>query len=154
MMEDIGETEAAAVRSYEEKENGINPINLAKATNKLTKGFLDVYRSPLQQVRRELDELTVKQETLLGQMQIENEKLRDTFDDVELDQMFSTLKLYQGKLASMKKEMSSIHERTFKLKKRAMRFQQVKQKEALHKEQHREQELRREQDLIGKPAND
>lgn len=36
------------------------------------------------------------------------------------------------------------------LQKRALRLQQIKQKEALNKEQQREQELRREQELIGR----
>lgn len=39
-----------------------------------------------------------------------------------------------------------------KLQKRALRLQQMKQKEALTREHHREQESRREQDLIGKPS--
>lgn len=37
------------------------------------------------------------------------------------------------------------------LQKRALRLQQIKQKEALNREQQREQELRREQELIGRP---
>lgn len=81
-------------------------------------------------------------------MQIENKKLQETFESVNLNEMFQTIKVYQGKLTLMKKEMALIHERTFKLKKRASRLQQVKQKEALNKEQ----EIRREQELIGKPA--
>jgi cell fate (sporulation/competence/biofilm development) regulator YmcA (YheA/YmcA/DUF963 family) len=41
----------------------------------------------------------------------------------------------------------------YMLQKRALRLKQIKQKEALNKEQQREQELRREQELIGRPMN-
>lgn len=37
------------------------------------------------------------------------------------------------------------------MQKRALRLQQIIQKEALNREQQREQEIRREQELIGKP---
>ena len=36
------------------------------------------------------------------------------------------------------------------LQKRALKMQQIKEKEALYREQRREQELRREEQLIGK----
>jgi len=39
------------------------------------------------------------------------------------------------------------------LQKRVLRLQQIKQKEAMNKEQQREQEIRREQELIGRSTN-
>ncbi|XP_015438129.1 PREDICTED: biogenesis of lysosome-related organelles complex 1 subunit 6-like, partial [Dufourea novaeangliae] len=89
------------------------------------------------QVQKELNEVTGKQETLLCQMQVETKKLQESLEDIDLNETFQMIKVYQGKLTLMKKEMASIHERTFKLKKRALRLQQMKQKEALNKEQQR-----------------
>ncbi|XP_011149967.1 biogenesis of lysosome-related organelles complex 1 subunit 6 isoform X3 [Harpegnathos saltator] len=127
-------------------------IDFTEAIEKLAEGLLNIYQPPLEQVKKELLELTSKQETVLAQMQSENKKINETFEDVDLNDMFATIKVYQGKLASIRKEMISIHERTSKLKKRALRLQQIKQKEALNKEQQREQELRREQELIARPV--
>ncbi|XP_053988049.1 biogenesis of lysosome-related organelles complex 1 subunit 6-like [Hylaeus volcanicus] len=152
MMTDIEEAEVKKVQSEIDKhESDKVQVDFSDAAKKLAEGLLNIYQLPLEQVQKELNEATSKQEALLAQMQIENKKLQETFENVNLNEMFQTIKVYQGKLTSMKKEMALIHERTFKLKKRALRLQLVKQKEALNREQQREQEIRREQELIGKP---
>ncbi|XP_020295656.1 biogenesis of lysosome-related organelles complex 1 subunit 6-like [Pseudomyrmex gracilis] len=153
MMTDVGEAEAAEIELRNEKLESKNEINFSEVTEKLTEGLLQIYQPPLEQVKKDLLELTNKQEALLVRMQVENKKINETFEDVDLNDMFAVIKVYQGKLVSIRKEMINIHERTTKLKKRALRLQQIKQKEALNREQQREQELRREQELIGKPAN-
>ncbi|XP_034191498.2 biogenesis of lysosomal organelles complex 1 subunit pallidin isoform X1 [Osmia lignaria lignaria] len=153
MMTDIEEAEVIKIQpQIEQHESDEIKVDFSEAAKKLAQGLLNIYQLPLEQVQKELTEVTNKQETLLSQMQIENKKLQETFDDVKLNEMFQTIKLYQGKLTLMKKEMASVHERTCKLKKRALRLQQIKQKEALSREHQREQEVRREQELIGKPT--
>ncbi|EZA58776.1 hypothetical protein DMN91_008691 [Ooceraea biroi] len=151
MMTDVGEAEAAEIRSRTEKQESEDTLDFSEAAEKLADGLLSIYQPPLEQVKKELFELTNKQEALLTRMQLKNKKIEETFEDVDLHDMFATIKVYQGKLALIRKEMINIHERTSKLKKRALRLQQIKQKEALNKEQQREQELRREQELIGRP---
>ncbi|XP_050459685.1 biogenesis of lysosome-related organelles complex 1 subunit 6 [Cataglyphis hispanica] len=153
MMSDMGETGAAEVQLKTEKEMSEETIYFSKTAEKLAEGLLNICKPPLEQVRKELFELTKKQEALLAQMQLENKKIHETFEDINLNDMFTAVKVYQGKLALIRKEMINIHERTYKLKKRALRLQQIKQKEALNKEQQREQELRREQELIGRSTN-
>lgn len=151
MMTDMEEVEVKKIQFQIDKHDTDEvKVNFSEAASKLAEGLLNIYQLPLEQVQKELTEITNKQETLFGQMQIENKKLQETFDNAKLNEMFQTIKLYQGKLTLMKKEMASVHERTFKLKKRALRLQQMKQKEALNREQQREQEVRREQELIGK----
>lgn len=146
------EAEARELQSEIEKRNREeNELDFKEAVKKLTEGFLNQYQVQWEQTEKKLDEVKNKQETLLNQMQIENKKFQDVFDDIKLNDMFQTIKISQNKLILMKKEMASIHERTFKLKKRALRLQQIIQKEALNREQQREQEIRREQELIGKP---
>ena len=152
-MTDIEEAEVKNVQLQIEKhDSDEDQVDFSEAAKKLAEGLLSIYQLPLEQVQTELNEVTSKQQVLLGQMQIENRKLQETFDDVKLNEMFQTVKHYQGKLTFMKKEMTLIHERAFKLKKRALKLQQIKQKEALNREQQREQEIRREQELIGKPV--
>ncbi|XP_046743204.1 biogenesis of lysosome-related organelles complex 1 subunit 6-like [Diprion similis] len=154
MMTDIGEQAAVEVQPKIEQcesPNGIS-IDFTQAAENLAQGLLEVYQPPLEQVKHELIELTNKQETLIAQMQGENAKLRQVDENLDINELFTTIKIYQAKLANIKKDMTSVHERTNKLKKRAIRFQQVKEKEVLLKEQQREQEIRREQELIGKPS--
>ncbi|CAL1686425.1 unnamed protein product [Lasius platythorax] len=150
MMSDMGEVGSAEIQLRIEKEVSEDTIDFSKAVEKLAEGLLSICQPPLEQVRKELFELTSKQEALLAQMQLENKKIHETIEDIDLNDMFAAVKVYQGKLALIRKEMINIHERTYKLKKRALRLQQIKQKEALNKEQQREQELRREQELIGR----
>ncbi|XP_076680049.1 biogenesis of lysosomal organelles complex 1 subunit pallidin isoform X3 [Andrena cerasifolii] len=117
MMTDIEEAEVKNVQLQIEKHDGDkDEVDFSEAAKKLAEGLLSIYQLPLEQVQTELNEVTSKQQALLGQMQIENEKLQETFDDVKLNEMFQTVKHYQGKLTFMKKEMTSIHERAFKLK--------------------------------------
>ncbi|XP_043280502.1 biogenesis of lysosome-related organelles complex 1 subunit 6 [Venturia canescens] len=153
MMKDIGEEAAAEVQPNLEFADRDTPIvDFSQSTTKLANGLLAIYQPPLEQIKKELDDLTKKQESLMDRMLVENIKITDLAEDIALNEMVSTIKLYQGKLGSIKREMTSIHDRTSKLKKRALRLQQMKQKEALTREHQREQELRREQDLIGKPS--
>ncbi|XP_011252514.1 biogenesis of lysosome-related organelles complex 1 subunit 6-like isoform X1 [Camponotus floridanus] len=149
-MNDIGEAGVMDIQLKTEKEVSEDTLYFSKAVEKLAEGLLGICQPPLEQVKNELFELTSKQEALLAQMQLENKKIHETFEDIDLNDMFAAIKVYQGKLTLIRKEMINIHERTYKLKKRALRLQQIKQKEALNKEQQREQELRREQELIGK----
>ncbi|XP_046838626.1 biogenesis of lysosome-related organelles complex 1 subunit 6-like [Vespa crabro] len=150
MMVDIDEAEVTKVQSQNDSVEDI--VDFSKATEKLAHGILTIYQPSLEKVKENLNELTSKQEVLLNQIQNDNKKLQDVLEDADLNEMFTTIKLYQGKLTTIKKEMVMVHDRTFKLKKRALRLQQIKQKEALGREQQREQELRREQELIGKPT--
>ncbi|KAF7411762.1 hypothetical protein HZH66_000658 [Vespula vulgaris] len=150
MMVDIDEAEVTKVQSQNDSIKDI--ADFSKATEKLATGILTIYQPSLEKVKENLNELTSKQEVLLDQIQNDNKKLQDVLEDTDLNEMFATIKLYQGKLTTIKKEMVMVHDRTFKLKKRALRLQQIKQKEALGREQQREQELRREQELIGKPT--
>ncbi|GFY03801.1 hypothetical protein TNCV_1195811 [Trichonephila clavipes] len=63
---------------------------------------------------------------------------------------FMRIKLYHQKVLLLKKDMLTIHDRTSKLKKRAMKLQQQKQKEALQKELQRDREIERDKQLAPK----
>nr|AGM32891.1 putative pallidin [Coptotermes formosanus] len=91
--------------------------------------------------------------TLIDQLQDENSRFTNVQTSDDLQQMFMMVKLYQTKLVVIKKEMLQLHDRATKLKKRALRLQQTKQKAALHREQQRELQLQRETDLIAKPPS-
>jgi hypothetical protein len=121
--------------------------------NKLTVGLLALYEPQLKKVKQQLDELTKKQISLIDQLKEENCRFINVQTSDDLQQMFSMVKLYQTKLVVIKKEMLQLHERSTKLKKRALKLQQTKQKAALHREQQRELQLQRETSLIAKPVS-
>ncbi|KAK5874255.1 hypothetical protein PBY51_019221 [Eleginops maclovinus] len=123
-----------------------------KAVDKLTEGLLSHYLPDLQNSKRAMQELTQNQVILLDTLDQEVTKFRDCNALLDLNSLFTEAKVYHNKLVNIRKEMIMLHEKTTKLKKRALKLQQQKQKEALEKEQQREKELERERQLIAKPA--
>ncbi|XP_029354164.1 biogenesis of lysosome-related organelles complex 1 subunit 6 [Echeneis naucrates] len=123
-----------------------------KAVDKLTEGLLSHYLPDLQNSKQALQELTQNQLILLDTLDQEVTKFRECNALLDLNSLFTEAKLYHTKLVNIRKEMILLHEKTSKLKKRVLKLQQQKQKEALEKEQRREKELERERQLIAKPA--
>ncbi|XP_026175740.1 biogenesis of lysosome-related organelles complex 1 subunit 6 isoform X2 [Mastacembelus armatus] len=123
-----------------------------KAVDKLTEGLLSHYLPDLQKSKRALQELTQNQLILLDTLDQEVTKFRECNALLDLNSLFTEAKVYHNKLVNIRKEMIMLHEKTTKLKKRALKLQQQKQKEALEKEQKREKELERERQLTAKPA--
>ncbi|XP_015120804.1 biogenesis of lysosome-related organelles complex 1 subunit 6 isoform X2 [Diachasma alloeum] len=146
MMMEIGEAAAAEVQPNLSE---IEPlVTIAANGGALAEGILQAYQPPLEQIKNELEELLKKQDNLIGKMQFENKQLVETAEDGQCCAMYATIKTYQDKLFHIKKEMGSIHDRTMKLKKRAVRLQQIKQKGASTVEQRHEEVSRREQESI------
>ncbi|XP_071376948.1 biogenesis of lysosome-related organelles complex 1 subunit 6 [Centroberyx affinis] len=123
-----------------------------EAVAKLTEGLLSHYLPDLQNSKQVLQELTQNQVILLDTLDQEVTKFRECNALLDLNSLFTEAKVYHNKLVNIRKEMMMLHEKTTKLKKRALKLQQQKQKEALEKEQQREKELERERQLIAKPA--
>ncbi|KAF7647847.1 hypothetical protein LDENG_00165750 [Lucifuga dentata] len=123
-----------------------------RTVDKLTEGLLSHYLPDLQNSKRALQELTQNQLILLDTLDQEVTKFRECNTLLDLNSLFTEAKFYHNKLVNVRKEMMMLHEKTTKLKKRALKLQQQKQKEALEKEQQREKELEREKQLIAKPA--
>ncbi|XP_061739662.1 biogenesis of lysosome-related organelles complex 1 subunit 6 isoform X2 [Nerophis ophidion] len=122
------------------------------AVYKLTDGLLSHYLPSLQNSKRTLQELTQNQLILLDTLDQEVTKFQECNALLDLNSLFTEAKIYHNKLVNIRKEMILLHERTTKLKKRALKLQQQKQKEALEKEHQREKELERERQLTAKPA--
>ncbi|XP_071452230.1 biogenesis of lysosome-related organelles complex 1 subunit 6 [Hetaerina americana] len=128
------------------------PFTSEHTVEKLTVGLISHYQPDLSRVKTKLDELTKKQVSLIEKLAVENDRLSACQEKYNVQEVFTKLKHYQNKLILIKKEMSHIHERTAKVKKRALKLQQVCQKEALMREQRKEEQLQREQMLIAKPG--
>ncbi|XP_036420438.1 biogenesis of lysosome-related organelles complex 1 subunit 6 [Colossoma macropomum] len=123
-----------------------------EAVEKLTEGLISHYLPQLQTSKRALQELTQNQVILLETLEQEITKFRECNTIIDLNSLFTEAKVYHNKLVNIRKEMVTLHDKTSKLKKRALKLQQQRQKEALEREQQRERELERERQLIAKPA--
>ncbi|XP_054859082.1 biogenesis of lysosome-related organelles complex 1 subunit 6 [Eublepharis macularius] len=123
-----------------------------KAVEQLTEGLISHYLPDLQRSKLALKELTQNQEVLLETLQQEISKFKECSSVLDINVLFSEAKFYHNKLVNVRKEMMMLHDKTSKLKKRALRLQQKRQKEELEREQQREKELEREKQLTAKPA--
>ncbi|XP_060611223.2 biogenesis of lysosome-related organelles complex 1 subunit 6 [Anolis sagrei] len=123
-----------------------------KAVEQLTEGLINHYVPDLQRSKLALKELTQNQEVLLETLQQEISKFKECNSVLDINVLFSEAKHYHNKLVNIRKEMMMLHEKTSKLKKRALKLQQKRQKEELEREQQREKELEREKQLTAKPA--
>ncbi|XP_062998428.1 biogenesis of lysosome-related organelles complex 1 subunit 6 isoform X1 [Elgaria multicarinata webbii] len=123
-----------------------------KAVEQLTEGLISHYLPDLQRSKLALKELTQNQEVLLETLQQEISKFKECNSILDINMLFSEAKFYHNKLVNIRKEMMMLHEKTSKLKKRALKLQQKRQKEELEREQQREKELEREKQLTARPA--
>ncbi|XP_056598445.1 biogenesis of lysosome-related organelles complex 1 subunit 6 [Triplophysa dalaica] len=123
-----------------------------QTVERLTDGFLHHYLPELQTSKQTLQELTQNQVILLDTLEQEVTKFRECNTMVDLNALFTEAKLYHNKLVNIRKEMMFLHDKTTKLKKRALKVQQHKQKNELEREQQRERDLERERRLVAKPA--
>ncbi|XP_074660413.1 biogenesis of lysosome-related organelles complex 1 subunit 6-like [Tubulanus polymorphus] len=129
----------------------VPPIS-PEAVDKFVKGFTDVFLPEAESNKQKLDELLLNQSVVLETLQQENAKFKEctTFNDIQ--QTMLKARVYYGKLCGLRREMNSLHDRTSKLRRRAVKLQQQRQKEFLQLEQKREKEMEREQQLMAKQA--
>lgn len=99
----------------------------------------------LKTLQASLGDLTRNQGLLLDTVQQENSRFADSMGS--LDDMLQRARLYQAKLVRIKRDMVELQQRSSRLRKRALRLQQMKQKEALQAEQQRQRDLERTRQL-------
>ncbi|CAH6787963.1 biogenesis of lysosome-related organelles complex 1 subunit 6 [Phodopus roborovskii] len=123
-----------------------------KAVGQLVGGLLSHYLPDLQRSKQALQELTQNQVVLLDTLEQEISKFKECHSMLDINALFTEAKHYHAKLVNIRKEMLMLHEKTSKLKKRALKLQQKRQREELEREQQREKEFEREKQLTAKPA--
>nr|XP_009938596.1 PREDICTED: biogenesis of lysosome-related organelles complex 1 subunit 6 [Opisthocomus hoazin] len=128
------------------------PLIDEKAMEQLTEGLISHYLPDLQRSKSALQELTQNQVVLLETLEQEISKFKECNSILDINALFSEAKHYHNKLVNIRNEMMMLHEKTSKLKKRALKLQQKRQKEELEREQQREKELEREKQLTAKLA--
>lgn len=116
---------------------------------KLTIGFLSHCLPDLQKAKGALSEILTNQNVLQETVQNENTKFNMNED---IEKTMTKAKLYHSKLLYLKREMSNLSEKSFKMKKRGIKLQQQKIKEELHKQEQEEKDKMREEMLTAKVA--
>ncbi|XP_075714163.1 biogenesis of lysosome-related organelles complex 1 subunit 6 isoform X2 [Rhinoderma darwinii] len=124
----------------------------SSAVEQLSDGLVSHYLPNLQNSKLALQELTQNQVVLLDTLEQEISKFRECNSILDINTLFSEAKYYHNKLVNIRKEMILLHEKSSKIKKRALKLQQKKQEENLKQEQQREREFEREKQLTAKPA--
>lgn len=104
----------------------------------------------LRALQASLGDLTRNQGLLLDTVQQENGRFADAMGS--LDDMVQRVRLYQTKLVHVKRDMMELQQRSGRLRKRALRLQQLQQKEALQIEQQRQRDLERARQLQARVA--
>lgn len=117
---------------------------------KLSIGLLEICLPSLQKSKSSLDDLLQNQQFLTESVQQENSKFADCRDIEELSKIMNQARKYHMKLINLKKEMNSLSDKGVKLKRRALKIQQQKQKEDLQRVQQRMREQEREKMLEAK----
>ncbi|XP_032906592.1 biogenesis of lysosome-related organelles complex 1 subunit 6 [Amblyraja radiata] len=123
-----------------------------ETVEKLTEGLISHYLPDLKQLKNALQELTQNQVVLLDTLEQQIAKFRECHLVLDINALFTEAKCYHDKLVNIRREMVTLHEKTSRLKKRALKLQQQRRKDELEHEQRREKELERERQLIAKPA--
>jgi 3-methyladenine DNA glycosylase AlkC len=123
-----------------------------ESIEKLSSGVLKNSLNQQQKMKKLLNDVTESQRVILETLQQENAKFSECQILHEVNDVMDKAKVYHTKLLNIKKEMLSLHEKSAELKRRAVRIQQEKQKEALHREHKREQELEKERKLTARMA--
>ena len=118
-----------------------------------SEAVLDHYGVTFTCLGSSLDKLNSKQEILAVRVHQEGEKLAEEQAKHKVDQMVSITNIYRAKLVKIKEDMQSLTERSGRLRVRAARLQDEKQRESMERENRREKDRLRERELIARPAN-
>ncbi|XP_071098723.1 biogenesis of lysosome-related organelles complex 1 subunit 6-like [Haliotis cracherodii] len=118
----------------------------------LSSGFLQTFLPNLDKSKSSLDEVLSNQKILIETVEQENAKFQECQSMEELTQTMLKARRYYNKLITIKKEMTNVHDKSAKLKKRAVKLQQQRQKEELQKAQQREKEHEKERMLAARVA--
>ncbi|XP_059145564.1 biogenesis of lysosome-related organelles complex 1 subunit 6-like isoform X1 [Physella acuta] len=133
---------------YEDTDITIDPAIIQS----LTDGFVTKFLPSLQKSRAAIDQIKSSQNVLIETVQQENNKFVDCPALIDLEKTMSKAKLYHSKLIKLRKDMTNLHEKAKKLKKRAVKLQQQKQKEELTRAHVLEKEMEKERMLTARVA--
>lgn len=93
------------------------------------------------------EQISKYQSSLLDSIEQENNKFDDSMKGFDIDAEIAKARLYQQKLINIKRDMMVVKERSTKLKARALKLHEEKQKDALDQELKKDRIKQREKQL-------
>ncbi|GFO22516.1 biogenesis of lysosome-related organelles complex 1 subunit 6 [Plakobranchus ocellatus] len=124
----------------------------ASVIDLLTNGFVEKFLPGLRKSQTTIDQIRSSQTVLLETVQQETAKFRDCLAMNYVEDTMVKARHYHNKLLRLRREMTNLHEKSKKLKKRALKLQQQKQTEELTRAHSREHELEKERMLTARLA--
>ncbi|CAL1528243.1 unnamed protein product [Lymnaea stagnalis] len=134
---------------YQDTDVSVDPATIDLLTN----GFIARFMPSLQKTKSTIDQIKTSQSVLIETVQQETTKFTECQALVELEKTMAKAKLYHNKLIKLKRDMSNLHDKSKKLKKRAVKLQQQKQKEELTRAHNLEKEYEKERMLTARVAS-
>merc|ERR1719397_1843798 len=122
------------------------------AVKQCSEAVVDHYGVTFTCLGSSLEKLNTKQEILAVRVSQGGEKLNDERAKHKVEQMISITNIYRNKLVKIREDMQSVTERSVRLRQRAGRLQDEKQRESMERENRKETERLREKELIAKPS--
>lgn len=95
-----------------------------------------------------MDELIKYQQSVIETINRENEKCDELKNELNLDEEIKLTAIYKSKLDQIVRDIASIKNKSEKLKQRALKLQERKQKEALKAEQNKDKQKQLDNDLV------
>jgi len=118
----------------------------------LTEGFVARFLPSLLKAQSSISQIKSSQAVLIESVQQETSKFTDFQANIDLKETMVKAKQYHNKLLKLRKEMTDLHEKSKRLKKRAVKLQQQKQKEELTRAHNMEKEFEKERMLTARLA--
>ncbi|BFZ13590.1 hypothetical protein BsWGS_16627 [Bradybaena similaris] len=134
---------------YQETDVSVNPSSVMLLTN----GFISHFLPPLLKAQSSINQIRSSQSVLLETVQQESSKFIDCQAFTDLKDTMTKAKQYHNKLLKLRREMTDLHEKSKRLKKRALKLQQQRQKEELTRAHNLEKELEKERMLTARVAS-
>ncbi|KAL8595545.1 hypothetical protein ACOMHN_000753 [Nucella lapillus] len=119
----------------------------------LTDGFIQRFLPTLEKSKSSVSEILNNQTVVIETLEQENAKFKDCTAHLDLCQMMGKAKTYHSKLLTVRRDMAALHDKAAKLKRRALKLQQQRQKEELQRAHQQERELEKEHMLTAKVAS-
>eukprot|EP00092_Neocalanus_flemingeri_P065604 GFUD01079812.1.p1 GENE.GFUD01079812.1~~GFUD01079812.1.p1 ORF type:complete len:141 (+),score=60.84 GFUD01079812.1:56-478(+) len=122
------------------------------AVSLLSQGVVNHYGVTFGCLGTSLEKLNTRQEIVTVAVQKEGMRLNEGRAKYGVEHMLTLTNIYKNKLVKAKEDMQMLTERSVKLRKRATKLQEEKQKESMDREMKRAKDRQMEKELIARPA--
>eukprot|EP00730_Choanoeca_flexa_P011602 TRINITY_DN27232_c0_g1_i1.p1 TRINITY_DN27232_c0_g1~~TRINITY_DN27232_c0_g1_i1.p1 ORF type:complete len:187 (+),score=51.79 TRINITY_DN27232_c0_g1_i1:44-604(+) len=129
------------------------PLINDKTISLLSQGFQESFSATQDTIQTQLAEVSTAQKELLALVESHAEPLCSNRSLKEVEEILSKVPAYTAKLTQVRKDMLALHERSSKLKKRALKAKDAHDQKLQNESKAREKQQAKEDALIAQPAD-